>query len=855
MNQLERPQYYEGEYLSAEDLAAIVRFARIAQGRHALGAHVWGLAAGLSLVERPLAGDDVEIVLTPGIGWDGHARPLVALAPQRLTLELFASFTDDTPAGGVPIEVWLTYRELPAKPPGIGFGCPEDDRYGRVVETFRIELRRTPVTDYHAVSMASRSIEARLALKAFDAAGPVLFDESVAAQTFPDSGDRERWPLFAGIVRWRKDAGQPGRLIKRIDDDRNATRRGRRYLGTVAETILAPDGVLRLRDRAKDPADVALNYTPPVVAAPAGTTVVNDLVWCEGHLRVIGDARLQDGKLDYRVARGGDDGVPIYLRRVLVNAPTMKTTLDAFVGPPAPPPGPVNAQTRFTVSTKDNAGNPKECLTVVTDGRVGVNAAEPSNTLQVNGPTGIRYGFGYVTGDAGAAWTAFAYNAYNPPGGPWVIPDPAHKPAAIVLDDAGGVPELKFQTSPTGNPAVWNVHVTAKGDTGNVGIGTTAPTARLHVAGTGHLNSVFDLTDAPEHLTVVVGTAGSGLRFSNTNEFFIASQAYGNRNDNTFGTEHLRIKANGNTGIGTSTPGARLQVSGNTDIWGTAAFVAAPAKGAHISHVHWDPTGDWYIRSASGAGKVVIQDTGGNVGIGTSAPTQKLNVVGARIRLGDANKRLDLRTDGSAVDLHSETHELWIRTLGDAAHPGRRNVLINPSAQEGNVGIGTTAPIAKLHVGGTMMLNGNAFAVAGGFWTVSDAREKQNVAPIERPLDGLRAMQGVRFGWRSAPSGEPAGEIGLLAQDVEAVFPQAVMEAPSGAKAINLGAIQAIVVEAVRELAARCDSLEREVTALRAERGASAGGRAGSNATPRRPRTAKKKSATRRRKPSDSNEG
>ena len=240
-----------------------------------------------------------------------------------------------------------------------------------------------------------------------------------------------------------------------------------------------------------------MNYAPPVVAAPAGTVVVNDLVWCEGHLRVVGDTRLQDGKLDYRVARGGDDGVPMYLRRVLVNAPTMKTTLDAFVGPPAPLPAPVNAQTRFTVSTKDNAGNPKECLTVVTDGRVGVNAAEPTNTLQVNGPTGIRYGFGYVTGDAGAAWTAFTYNAYNPPGGPWVIPDPAHKPAAIVLDDTGGVPQLKFQTSPTGNPAVWNVHVTAKGDTGNVGVGTTAPTARLHVAGTGHLNSIFDPPTRP----------------------------------------------------------------------------------------------------------------------------------------------------------------------------------------------------------------------------------------------------------------------------------------------------------------------------------------------------------------------
>src|SRR4029450_9119467 len=126
MDQLERPQYYEGEYLSADDLTAIVRYARLAQARHALGAHVWGLAAGLTLAERSLSGgDDVEMVLTPGFGWDGYARPLLALAPQRRALDLLANFQDVTPAAGVPIEVWLAYRELPSKPTAPGFACSD----------------------------------------------------------------------------------------------------------------------------------------------------------------------------------------------------------------------------------------------------------------------------------------------------------------------------------------------------------------------------------------------------------------------------------------------------------------------------------------------------------------------------------------------------------------------------------------------------------------------------------------------------------------------------------------------------------------------------------------------------------
>jgi hypothetical protein len=48
----------------------------------------------------------------------------------------------------------------------------------------------------------------------------------------------------------------------------------------------------------------------------------------------------------------------------------------------------------------------------------------------------------------------------------------------------------------------------------------------------------------------------------------------------------------------------------------TAAFFK-PKLGDNWSHVHWGPTGDWYIRSAKDGGKVVIQDTPGSVGIGT----------------------------------------------------------------------------------------------------------------------------------------------------------------------------------------------------------------------------------------------
>src|SRR5688572_2452240 len=77
------------------------------------------------------------------------------------------------------------------------------------------------------------------------------------------------------------------------------------------------------------------------------------------------------------------------------------------------------------------------------------------------------------------------------------------------------------------------------------------------------------------------------------------------------------IEQDGNVGIGTPTPNGRLHIVGSADNAGTLRFQPDPIKGTDQSHVHWGPTGDWYIRSARNSGKVVIQDTGGGVAIGT----------------------------------------------------------------------------------------------------------------------------------------------------------------------------------------------------------------------------------------------
>ena len=79
-------------------------------------------------------------------------------------------------------------------------------------------------------------------------------------------------------------------------------------------------------------------------------------------------------------------------------------------------------------------------------------------------------------------------------------------------------------------------------------------------------------------------------------------------------------------GIGTSTVAdSKFSVEQTGTLLATTKFLNT-SKGPNISWIHFNPTGDWYIRSAANAGVVILQDqAGGNVGIGTT-PGVKLDV-------------------------------------------------------------------------------------------------------------------------------------------------------------------------------------------------------------------------------------
>ena len=107
----------------------------------------------------------------------------------------------------------------------------------------------------------------------------------------------------------------------------------------------------------------------------------------------------------------------------------------------------------------------------------------------------------------------------------------------------------------------------------------------------------------------------------------------------------------------------------------------------------------------------------------------------------------------------------------------------------GSVGIGTTNPTSALQVAGTVS--------AQDFNTTSDQSLKINIATIEDALEKIELIRGVEFNWSKSPH---APSMGVIAQEVESVFPELV--ADTNPKQVNYNGLIGVLIESVKALKA-----------------------------------------------------
>jgi len=106
-----------------------------------------------------------------------------------------------------------------------------------------------------------------------------------------------------------------------------------------------------------------------------------------------------------------------------------------------------------------------------------------------------------------------------------------------------------------------------------------------------------------------------------------------------------------------------------------------------------------------------------------------------------------------------------------------------------------------------------------GSWSkASDSRFKKDVAPLEGALPGTLMLRGVTFDWRREEFPERGfherRDLGFIAQEVEAVYPELVVTGPDGYKSVDYAKVTPILVEAIKSQQRKIDELERRLERL-----------------------------------------
>jgi len=95
------------------------------------------------------------------------------------------------------------------------------------------------------------------------------------------------------------------------------------------------------------------------------------------------------------------------------------------------------------------------------------------------------------------------------------------------------------------------------------------------------------------------------------------------------------------------------------------------------------------------------------------------------------------------------------------------------------------------------------------FWT-SDERLKDNIEVIEDPLSKVLSISGNTFDWNEK-SNKSGHDVGLIAQEIEEVLPEAVTTRDNGYLAVDYHKVVPLLVEAVKELSGKVDELQQKL--------------------------------------------
>jgi hypothetical protein len=387
-----------------------------------------------------------------------------------------------------------------------------------------------------------------------------------------------------------------------------------------------------------------------------------------------------------------------------------------------------------------------------------------------------------------------------------------------------------------------------------VGIGTTTPQSALAVVGTVTISGNKVITWADNTSNTFLGVGAGGTSTSGNNNTAIGyrtlyANTTGYRNTvNGYNALYSNISGHNNCALGYSTLYNNTTGQQNTAIGSEALY--SNNAGSYNSAVGFGSLGFNSSGNYNAAYGVYTLYTNTTGSYNTAYGMRALNANST----GNANTAVGYDAGYSTTG----TGSVFLGYLAGRNETGSNklyianndtNALIYGNFSDFKVGIGTTSaamftvgsgtPTVITSVGtgtayitSTLEVGGDAFKPGGGSWaSASDKRLKKNISHLSGALDKITQLNGVTYEWTNPENhGHLSGtQTGLIAQDVEAIFPEWIAEVdatgqdrelvPAGERVKTLKfphGFNAYVIEAIKELKTENDVLKVENEALKA---------------------------------------
>ena len=428
-------------------------------------------------------------------------------------------------------------------------------------------------------------------------------------------------------------------------------------------------------------------------------------------------------------------------------------------------------------------------LTINASGSVGVGTTGPNEQLELYRNQASSRGSFLRLSSNGGGGTATGIGFM-----PWNGRSGGASAEIRGVDDGGAGAHLTFSTINDGSSAtVERLRIQSDG---NVGIGTTGPAAKLHILQTGGADALRvddEAGDASPFVITSEGRVGLGI----ANPAFLYHMVL--TDGPSFYTFRVDDEPNDQSGFG---------VHGDGNVY--IGYDPNPFTAAKLS-ISQEKFGIAYNRlgvyGANGATPFVI-DNFGNVGIGPGDPTAALTIRGTD---------KDWSPDVAGVQIHADTGAPGIELAGSV----NATPYIDFHRQARNIDYDARIILSDFDRfdidGANLFVWGSQVCTTAGCPAPSDIRLKKDVRTIDRALEKLVQLRGVTFEWKEPEKqGNLTGtQMGVIAQEVEKVFPQWVGSDDKGYKNVAFRGFEGLTIEAVKELHAEVQALKADNEALK----------------------------------------